>query len=127
MTEFQGYSSFATRLTGMREARNLSQKELAARLGCDPSLISKYETGRQVPRTPEIYLQLSATLAVSPGELLGAPPALEPADPRLAVRVRALVEGLAPEQLAAVLDFLDAALAMGNGGLPLVLVAPRQL
>jgi transcriptional regulator with XRE-family HTH domain len=74
MTEPQEKSSFAARLTRLREARNLSQKELAARLGCVPSLISKYETGRQVPRAPEIYLKLCAILAVSPGELLGAPP-----------------------------------------------------
>jgi len=118
--------SFAMRLTRYREARGLSQKELAARLGCDPSLISKYETGRQVPRTPKLYLQLCAILAVSPGELLGAPPAQELAAQPFAVRVQALVERLGPAHLSALLDILDARLAMSDGGLPPAPVPPRE-
>jgi transcriptional regulator with XRE-family HTH domain len=127
LSESQDKTSFAARLVRLREARQLSQKQLAARLGCPPSMISKYERGRQVPRTPEIYLQLCAALAVSPAELLGAPPAPgAPADPRLAVRVSALGERLAPEQISVLLAFLDTAFALADGERPAEAVAPQS-
>jgi transcriptional regulator with XRE-family HTH domain len=116
MTKPHESTSFATRLARFREARRLSQKQLAARIGCEPILISRYESGRQVPRTPEMYLQLSAALTVSPVELLGALPgngAFE--DPRLVVRVRELSGRLAPDQVPALLALLDAALALAEG------------
>lgn len=124
MSESQERTSFASNLTRLREARNLSQKQLAARVGCPGYRISRYERGLQLPRTPQDYLNLCAALAVSPGELLGASPAQElPADPRLAVRVQALGERLGPEKLTALLSMLDAALAVADGGLP---AAPRE-
>ncbi|HZF08177.1 MAG TPA: helix-turn-helix transcriptional regulator [Thermoanaerobaculia bacterium] len=99
---------FATRLTRLREERQLSQKQLAARIGCPPRWISRYERGPQVPRTPEIYLRLSVALSVSLAELLGAPPTPgSPADPRLA-----------PAQMPALLAILDAALALADADLP---------
>jgi transcriptional regulator with XRE-family HTH domain len=118
MTEPQERSLFAIRLAQLREASQLSQKELAARAGCWPTQISRYEKGRGLPRSPEMYLKLSAALSVSAAELLGAPPDHEgPADPRLALRVRALNERLAPAQVSALLAFLDALLALADGDL----------
>src|SRR5436309_14009432 len=99
MAETEDKNWFGARLTQLREARGLSQKELAARVGCPSIQISRYETGRKVPRTPEIYVQLSKALGVSVGELLGVPAPGMPVDPRLAARLRALGELLAPEQI----------------------------
>jgi transcriptional regulator with XRE-family HTH domain len=116
MTRPHAGTSFATRLSRFREACRLSQKQLAARIGCPPSLISKYERGRQMPRTPEMYVHLSAALAVSPAALLGVPPgpgSIE--DPGLALRVRELSLRLAPDQVSALLVLLDAALALADG------------
>lgn len=127
MTELEEKIAFAARLTQMRVAAKLSQKQLAARVGCRPYLISRYERGLQLPRTPEAYVKLSAALAVRPDELLGVPPAQElPADPRLAVRVQALGERLGSEKLSALLAILDAALAVADGGLPSETFAPRE-
>ena len=36
-------------LRELRESRRFSQKTLAARLGCSPSLVSSYETGERKP------------------------------------------------------------------------------
>ena len=36
-------------LEELRESRRFSQKTLAARLGCSPSLVSSYETGERQP------------------------------------------------------------------------------
>ena len=36
-------------LRELRESRRFSQKTLAARLGCSPSLVSSYETGERQP------------------------------------------------------------------------------
>jgi len=91
MTRPHGKTEFALRLSRFREARQLSQKQLAARIGCQPNLISKYESGQRMPRTPEMWIRLSAALTVSPAELLGLPLWNAPfEDPRLAVRLREL-------------------------------------
>ena len=39
----------AQRLKQLREERQLSQRVLAQRLGCSPSIISSYETGERTP------------------------------------------------------------------------------
>jgi transcriptional regulator with XRE-family HTH domain len=124
MIEPQERTSFATRLARLREARQLSQKQLAARAGCPPAVISRYERGLQLPRSPEAYLQLCAALSVSIAELLGAP--LAPGardDLRLDARVQALKERLPPAWAAALLALLDAALVLTDGD-PLEAVAP---
>lgn len=36
-------------LKELRESRRFSQKTLATRLGCSPSLVSSYETGERQP------------------------------------------------------------------------------
>lgn len=42
------------RLKLLRAKRNLSQKEVAARLSISPSIISSYETGERTPSTENI-------------------------------------------------------------------------
>lgn len=60
----------STTLRGLRESNNYSQKFVASRLRCSPSIISSYETGERTPS-----LQNSVSLAdlyrVSVDYLLG--------------------------------------------------------
>lgn len=50
--------------------KQLTQKELAARIGVSPSRISDYISGRAVP-TLRIASRLCATLGISPAAILG--------------------------------------------------------
>jgi len=69
-----------------------------------------------MPRTPEMWIRLSAALTVSPAELLGLPPWNGPLeDPRLAVRLRELSGRLASDPVPALLALLEAALALTDG------------
>jgi transcriptional regulator with XRE-family HTH domain len=121
----EGETKFATRLAQYREARGLSQKQLAARVGCAPDLISKYEAGQRLPRTPERYARLSAALAVSPAELLGIPPENESQEgAELAAWVYERTLQLGPAQVRALLAFLCAALARAEWELPAEAAAP---
>jgi len=123
MAETEEKNWFGVHLTSLREARGLSQKELAARVGCGSVQISRYETGRKLPRTPKIYVRLSMALGVSADELLGASAPGTPVDPRLAARLQALGERLAPEQVPVFLAVLDAVLALALGDLRTVTAA----
>ena len=109
-------NAFGERLTKLRKAQRLSQKELAGRLGCDPSMISKLECGNKVPQWIEIYVNLSVALGVPVAEILGASESPgASADPGLVVRVRTLAERLSPAQVPAFLALLDAALDLATG------------
>jgi len=80
------------RLRSERQARGLSLRHLAERLGVSPSLISQIETGRARPSVSTLYA-IATELGVSIDELLfldSDRPA--PADPRLAERGIAVVE-----------------------------------
>jgi transcriptional regulator with XRE-family HTH domain len=125
MPSAQEERTFATRLAQFREARGLSQKQLAARVGCPPDMISKYEGGQRVPRSPERYFELSAALAVSPVELLGVPPesgSRESAE--LAAWVYERTLRLNSAQVRALLVFFCAALARSEGEPPAAGPAP---
>lgn len=103
---------FAARLARLREERGWSQKQLAARIGCRPGLVSKFETGRRTPRAA-LLVHLGAALGVSVDELLGVPQKGGGRDaPQLAERVRQLSRRLAPAQLPLLVAFLDALLAL---------------
>ena len=58
------------RLRSIREKRNLTQDELAARLGFGQSQMTKYENGKSEP-TPEIIVRLARELSVTTDWLLG--------------------------------------------------------
>lgn len=62
-------SHFGVRLREAREGANLTQHELARRIGCHDQEISRYERGGVKPRTERIE-QLAAALDVLPGWLL---------------------------------------------------------
>lgn len=58
------------KLKELRISNHLSQKEVAAKLGMSPSIISGYETGERTPST-EILLSLSYLYKCSTDYLLG--------------------------------------------------------
>jgi len=58
------------RLKELRTKYNLSQKEVAKRLGVSPSVISSYETGERTPST-EVLLSLACLYKCSTDYLLG--------------------------------------------------------
>ena len=64
---------YVEKLTMLRVDRDISQKQIAALLGCQQSAVSKYET-RKVPYRVEDVLTLCKFYNVSADYLLGLPP-----------------------------------------------------
>ncbi len=64
-----GYSAMGDHLRAARRRRRLSLRDLAARLGLSPSLISQVETGRAKPSVSTLYA-IANELDVSLDELL---------------------------------------------------------
>ena len=58
------------KLKELRQLNNYSQKDVAAKLGISPSVVSGYETGERTPST-EILLALSYLYKCSTDYLLG--------------------------------------------------------
>lgn len=54
----------------VREEKNISQKELAQRLGVTPPMLSQYETGRRKPRVSTL-LKIAEALGCDPKTLVG--------------------------------------------------------
>lgn len=79
-------------LRAARQARNLSLRDLADRLGVSPSLISQIETGRARPSVSTLYA-IATELSVSIDDLLflEGDRNVAPTDPRLAERGLGLV------------------------------------
>jgi transcriptional regulator with XRE-family HTH domain len=63
------YADMGDRLREARQARGLSLRALAERLGVSPSLISQVETGRARPSVSTLYA-IATTLGISLDELL---------------------------------------------------------
>lgn len=63
---------FGRRLQAYRDARQLTQPELARRVSVHPVTIAKWEGGTQEPSGSKL-LALSAALRVSPAVLMGQP------------------------------------------------------
>ena len=61
------------RLRALRESRGYSQKGLAKRLECSPSLISSYETGERSPSLQNLG-ELADCFGVTADYLLGRTP-----------------------------------------------------
>jgi transcriptional regulator with XRE-family HTH domain len=75
---------FGARLSALREARGLSQKQLAAKLRISVSTLSRHERGEASPRFDEL-LALREVLRVNLDFLATGegPVGIQPADPRL--------------------------------------------
>lgn len=61
---------FGERLKKLRKEKRLTQKQLAAMIGVQHSIISFYEVGDRIP-SAEIIIKLSSVLHVSSDYLLG--------------------------------------------------------
>lgn len=61
---------FGVRLRKLRKERNLTQKQLAAQIRVQNSMISFYENGDRMP-SPEIIIKLAAVFHVSADYLMG--------------------------------------------------------
>lgn len=60
------------RIREIRLSQKLKQAELAARLGCEPPLVSRYETGATLP-TIEQLLRIALALNVLPSDIIPMP------------------------------------------------------
>ncbi len=61
---------FGIRLKELRKEKNLTQKQLATRIGVKNSIISFYEMGDRNP-TPEIIIELAKVFHVTTDYLMG--------------------------------------------------------
>lgn len=73
------YQRFAAKLLKQRQQLQLTQEELALRIGVTPQAISKWERGISLPDIELLY-QLSKVLSLSMDELLDLPPSLTESD-----------------------------------------------
>ncbi len=67
----------------VRKGRKMTKRALAAHVGCDPSTITRLESGERLVELPTLIV-LARVLGVSPGWILtgeGALPELTPAAP----------------------------------------------
>lgn len=63
-------NQFGTALRERRRAANVSQRELANRIGVDFSYISKIENGRLPPPAADTTVEICRVLGIEPEELL---------------------------------------------------------
>lgn len=68
MAAQQERKRFAERLTKLRKAAGLTQKQLSEKSGIDRTLITRYETGKSMPR-PKAIKKLADAMGVSPALL----------------------------------------------------------
>jgi transcriptional regulator with XRE-family HTH domain len=108
---------FGRRLRELREARGITQAEVAQALGVNQSRVSEYEQGG-LRLHGAVIVALTRTLRVSADELLG----LEKADARRPKNARLLrrlqhIEDIPASERRAVLKILDSLLEKhaGNG------------
>ena len=102
---------FGTRLAALRQARGLSQEELAAEVDVSRRVIAYYETQSAQP-PGALLVDLARALAVSADELLGMKPVRETLSPKTARLLKRLrrIEELPPADQRAVLKLVDAML-----------------
>ncbi len=108
-TEEGAAESLGDRIARLRRAKGWNQKELADRIGANPTQISKYERGTYLPR-PDILPRLGEALGVSLDYLMTGRSGELRRDFRLRERVEAL-ETLPETQRSNLVAFLDALLA----------------
>lgn len=105
----EGTESFGTLLRRLRKKADLTQEDLAERLGVDKSTISKWEKDASRPRDRDHYYALADALGVSP-TTLGSAAGEMVSDPDLsAAELKALVE----EMRAFIADFEEKVRRLG--------------
>lgn len=63
--------TFAERLRALREERDITQKQLGAKLGISPRMVSFYESGAHFPRDGQMLIDLAEFFHVTVDYLLG--------------------------------------------------------
>lgn len=56
--------TIATRLVKLRNAKNLTQKELALKIGVAPTSVAMYEVGKRIPRD-EVKIRMAKVFGKS--------------------------------------------------------------
>ena len=102
---------FGARLAALRQARGLSQEELAAQVDVSRRVIAYYE-GHSAQPPGALLVDLARTLKVSTDELLGLAPMSAKTSPKTARLLKRLqrIEELPPADQRAVLKLVDAML-----------------
>jgi transcriptional regulator with XRE-family HTH domain len=102
---------FGVRLSDLRQARGLSQEELAAAVDVSRRVIAYYEAQSAQP-PGALLVDLARALKVSTDELLGVKPITEKLSPKTARLLKRLqrIEELPPADQRAVLKLVDAML-----------------
>jgi transcriptional regulator with XRE-family HTH domain len=101
-------SAVARRLREVRLHCPVSREELAARVGCPPYNLGRYERGENLPPVG-LLLSLSQALRTSLDFLVAGEPAVLVRDPRLYERFRR-ADALSPERREELIRLLDTAL-----------------
>ena len=86
------------KLQMLRTKYGFSQKQVAARLGVSPSIVSGYETGERTPST-EVLLSISYLYHCSVDYLLGK----QSAEPTVMIDTA----GLSDKQISAIISLID--------------------
>lgn len=60
------------RIREIRKSQDLSQADLAGKLGCEPPQVSRYETGTTLPTIDQL-IKIALVLNVLPGDLIPMP------------------------------------------------------
>ncbi|MGQ0508544.1 MAG: helix-turn-helix domain-containing protein [Myxococcaceae bacterium] len=89
----QPLTEFGVRLTQLRQARGLTQVQLAQATGTTQRIVSRLETVAEFPTVP-VLVQLARALRVSTDELLGLKPPPKVAAPARPVEEKRLLRQL---------------------------------
>lgn len=100
-------TKFAERLSAIRKARGVTQRELAKSAGVSHRIVAGYETVVKNP-TPEIVVRLANVLRVSTDELMGHKPVKidEEVSRKLIKKARVLAD-LPPRYQKEALDYIE--------------------
>jgi transcriptional regulator with XRE-family HTH domain len=111
-----GPDTIGERVTRIRKAQGLTQKQLAEKIGIKRSLVTDYETGR-LRLNGEVIVRFALALGVSADLILGlSDSAALPQRPDLKVTRRLReIEGLPQHQKKSLLLTIDAYLKANNG------------
>lgn len=117
----QPETEFGRRLVAIRQARGLTQTQLAAATGTTQRVVSRLETVAEYPTVP-VLLEFCRVLKVSSDELLGLKPAprveapRQPPEEKRLWRHLRVVAQLPERDQRAVLRLIDSAAKAANAG-----------
>jgi len=105
-------SQFAKRLVQLRKSRQLTQEDLAARVGLSKSTVAYYESAAKNPRLDTVY-RFAELFGVSAAEFVvdgNDTPAMKPGPASRLEQQAERIRRLSPARQRMVLNIIDAAL-----------------